>query len=735
VLFSRLTSAVTRHPWLVIAVWVVAAFGLSSAGAFKAADVTTDDQASFLPSKYESAKALEFGREAFGEVKGTSTTTVLVKRRDGGRLTAADTRAIATVTADLGHWRPNWRTLERPAAAAKGANEKERSTRVVGAAASGADPHGFALVGLRFKGNSSDPWVQAAFKQLRTDTRQRFVAIDMSAGFTGGVASVTDYTDKSRAPQQTGQLLLFGAAILLTGVFFRGFLAAVIPLATVLVVGAAASGVVTLGAAALGLTLDTSTPQLITVVLVGVGIDYFLFLLFRFREQLRAGDTRTDAARTAAARISPVIASAAFAVAIAFATLALAQFGQLRALGPAIAASVAVMLLAGVTLMPALLAVTGRGMFWPSRSWRDAPRRGFAARLGEFVAAHPARVAVASSATLAVLAVGALGVELNYDLDGNAKGTESARVSDEINRSLPRGAADPQTVYVRSDHPMTAAELQPLAHAIASVPGVAGVGAPRLNPDRRAAQLPVVLRYDSATERATQLAGGPLRDAAHAAAPHGTQAMVAGTAAVIADVGDSIQHDLRLIFPVAAGLILLILIALLRSIVAPLYLLAAVGLEFVATLGASVWLFQDALDRPGLVFTLPLVLFLFVVALGTDYNMLASARLREELRSGRSVGEAVATAVRHTAPAIGAAGAVLAASFGTLMVEHDQSSKQTGFAMALGILLAAFVVSTLLVPSLTALVGQRAWWPGNRRRVEPLPVAVVETPEREPLTT
>ena len=165
-----------------------------------------------------------------------------------------------------------------------------------------------------------------------------------------------------------------------------------------------------------------------------------------------------------------------------------------------------------------------------------------------------------------------------------------------------------------------------------------------------------------------------------------------------------------------------------------MYLLAAVGLEFAATLGASVWLFQDALDRPGLVFTLPLVLFLFVVALGTDYNMLVSARLREELRAGRSVREAVATAVRHTAPAVGAAGAVLAASFGTLMVEHDQSSKQTGFAMALGILLAAFVVSTLLVPSLTALVGQRAWWPGNRRRVDPLPVATVETTEREPLT-
>lgn len=725
--FSRLTHTITRHPWWVIAFWLVAAFAVSSAGALKAADVTTNDQASFLPSKYESAKALKFGREAFGEAKGTSTTTVLVKRRDGAHLSAGDMRTVVAVTAALSHWKPDWGAIERPPGAATGANDKERSTRVVSAAAS-ADPHGFALVGMRFKGNSSDAWVQAAFKQLRGDARKRFADAGMTAGFTGGVASMTDYADKSRGPQQTGQLLLFGAAVLLTALFFRGVLAALIPLLTVLVVGAAASGVVTLGAAALGLTLDTSTPQLITVVLVGVGIDYFLFLLFRFREQLRAGEGRKVAARTAAGRVAPVIASAAFAVAIAFATLALAQFGQLRALGPAIAAAVAVMLLAGVTLMPALLAVTGRAMFWPSRGLRRGPHDGFAARLGELVAARPGRVALTSTAVLAVLALGTLGLKLNYDLGGNPEGTESARISDEITRSLPRGAADPQTVYVRSDHPLEPAELRPLARAMARVPGVAQVGEPRLNADRRAAQLPVVLRYDSATERATRLAGGPLRDAAHAAAPAGTQAMVAGTAAIVSDVGDSVKHDLRLIFPVAAGLILLVLIALLRAIVAPLYLLAAVGLEFAATLGATVWVFQGAAGEPGLVFTIPLVVFLFVTALGTDYNMLASARQREELGAGRAVRDAVSTAVRHTAPAIGAAGAVLAASFGTLMTDPDESSKQTGFAMALGILLAAFVVSTLLVPSLTAVIGRRAWWPGNRRRREQVSLPVAEEP-------
>jgi putative drug exporter of the RND superfamily len=159
--------------------------------------------------------------------------------------------------------------------------------------------------------------------------------------------------------------------------------------------------------------------------------------------------------------------------------------------------------------------------------------------------------------------------------------------------------------------------------------------------------------------------------------------------------------------------ILLILVALLRSVVAPLYLLAAVGLEFAATLGASVALFQGSLGQAGVAFTLPLVLFLFVVALRTDYNMLVAARMREETRTGRPVADAVAEAVRRSAPAVGAAGLILASSFGTLMLDPDEGSRQMGFAMATGILLAALVVSTLLVPAITALVGDRAWWPGT----------------------
>jgi RND superfamily putative drug exporter len=227
--------------------------------------------------------------------------------------------------------------------------------------------------------------------------------------------------------------------------------------------------------------------------------------------------------------------------------------------------------------------------------------------------------------------------------------------------------------------------------------------------DGHAAALGVVLDSDSASERAMDIARGPLRDAAHSAAPKGTDVMVGGSAAVMADVSDSISRDFKLIFPVAALLIAGILVITLRSVLAPLYLLAAVGLEFAATLGASTLLFQDGLGQPGLAFTLPLILFLFVVALGTDYNMLVAARLREEMASGLPVREAVARAVRHSAPAIGAAGLVLSIAFGSLSLYPDMATREMGFAAGLGILLAALVVSTLLVPALTALVGRRAF--------------------------
>jgi RND superfamily putative drug exporter len=305
---------------------------------------------------------------------------------------------------------------------------------------------------------------------------------------------------------------------------------------------------------------------------------------------------------------------------------------------------------------------------------------------------------------------------MSYDLNSSGPSTPATRTADQLAAAMPEGASDPQQVYVHSDRTLTVAQLEPLRDRLEMVDGVGGVAAPILTADRKGAQIDVALDAASTSKAAMDIAGGPLRDAAHNAIPNGTTVMVGGTAAVFADVSDSVDHDLRLIFPLAAGLILLILVFTLRSALAPLYLLAAVALEFAATLGAAVLGFQILGGAAGIAFTMPLVLVLFVVALGTDYNILMTARLREEMLAGKSARQAVTESVRHVAPAIAAAGLVLSSSFGSLMLASDQGSREMGFAMALGILIASLIVSSVLVPAITALAGRYAWWPSRAAR-------------------
>jgi putative drug exporter of the RND superfamily len=706
----------TSRPKRVIALWFVVALALASIGAGFGYKVVSDDTAQFLPKASESAQAADFARTAFGQQKNTHTVTMLVQRTDGASLTASDQEAVRSLAAATRRWRID---TDASALQRQVGDLHERAGQVVGAQVGPASRDGrLQLVALQWKGNTTDPVAQEFFRQVRDRAADIARGQELRLGFTGGVASRADEVKAQEGTRTLSQVLLFGSVIALSLLFFRGPLAAIVPLLAIYLVAAGASGLVVLAALAFGFTLDVNTPQLITVVLVGIGVDYFLFLLFRLRERLQLGDDRRTAAAIAADGVGPVIASAALAIVAAFATMLLAEFGQFQVIGPAVAISVLVMLAAGVTLMPAIAAVTGRALFWPSRSWAQERSDGPAARLGRGIARTPGRTALAVIALLVVFSTLALGTTMSYDQgEGDGSSTPATRTADAIAGTFSEGASDPQQVYVNSSTgTLTAAEIEPLRERLGRVDGVSAVGQAGLAPDERAARVDVALDDGPFTKDAMELVRGPLRDAAREAAPAGTTTLVGGTAAIYADVSDSVNRDMKLIFPIAAGLILFILVGTLRSAVAPLYLLAAVVLEFAATLGAAVLVFQQLGDATGLAFVLPLVLFLFVVALGTDYNILMTARLREEMLAGKPVRVAVAEAVRHVAPAVAAAGLVLASSFGTLMLESSEAARQQGFAMAFGILLASLVVSSILVPALTALIGQRAWWPHRSTR-------------------
>ncbi|MFC9491826.1 MMPL family transporter, partial [Streptomyces hydrogenans] len=578
----------------------------------------------------------------------------------------------------------------------------------------------FALLGARLRGNSTDPGMHALYRAFQDRVQEEFDEAGLRTGFTGGLAELVDRADGEKTTRLVVGLVMLGLIVLVNVLVFRSVLAAFVPLLAVSVVGGAAAGTVVGAALLTGFALDPGTPSMIGTVLVGIGVDYFLFLLFRFREELRRRPEEHHrlVAADVAGRVGTAVTSAALTIVAAFATLGVATFGQFRVLGPSVAVSVLVMLLASLTLMPALLAVAGRRMFWPSKSLKKPGSPGLAGRTGELVARRPLLVFVASAALLGALAVGVAGVRMDFGAGGTPRGTAAADTAQEIAGALPPGVSDPTTVYVTADdgRALDADGLRVLRGALSGVDGVGSVAAPVFDADRTAARLDAYLTVDARSERARELVAGPVREAVREATPPGLTAHVGGTAAVFADVETAVDRDLRTVFPVAAALIALILVVLLRSLAAPVVLMLAVGLCFAATLGAAALVFQHLGGAPGVNFVLPLVLFLFVVALGTDYNILVSDRLREEMARGGPARAAVARAVRHTAPAIATAGVVLAASFGALAVNADPSTRQLGFATALGILLSAFVLSLLLVPSAAALLGRGMWWPSRAAR-------------------
>ncbi|MFJ5232362.1 MMPL family transporter [Kitasatospora sp. NPDC088391] len=733
-MIRALTRFATRHAWKVIAVWAVAGVALAGLAPALFARVTGSGTADFLPARYDSAAALRIAEDHFGVRSDASTVTVLVARADGAPLSPADHRKVEQRAAELGKHRVVMpRLKDEPDFLLPDRSQTPKVSPVTT-----APDGGFELLAVELTGNPGETGVQDVYRAFRDSARERFAEDGMRTGFTGGLAGTVDGLDENRTATVVGGALIMGLIVLLNVLVFRSVLAAVLPLLAVALIGGVAGGAVAAAASLTGLELDASTPGLISVVLLGIGIDYLLFLLFRFREHLRArpGQPAREAAAEVSARVGTAIASAALTIVAAFATLGVATFGQFRSLGPAIAVAVLVMLLGSLTLMPALLAVCGRRMFWPSKALLRTPRPGVAARWGALVARRPAAVAAASVALLGALAAGAVGVRMDYGIGGDTT-TASAATAAEIARALPAGVSDPTSVYVAAADGgrVEPGRAEDLSRALAGVAGVGQVAPTVASPDGRALRIDVYPVADAQSEQARALVSGPLRAAVAAHTPAGTSAHVGGTAAVFADISTAVDHDLTVVFPVAAALIALILLLLLRSLLAPAVLLLAVGLGFAATLGAAALLFQHVLDKPGVSFTLPLVLFLFVVALGTDYNILITDRVREEMRRPGPARAAVARALRHTTPTIATAGLVLAGSFATLAA--TPGSEQIAFSLTLGILLSAVVLSLALVPALAALLGRSLWWPlrptaAPEPAPEPAAARTVPAPEPAP---
>ncbi|HEY6501286.1 MAG TPA: MMPL family transporter [Streptosporangiaceae bacterium] len=699
--FAGLGRMVVRHPWRVIALWVVAAVAIIATAP---ALPTTTNESSFLPSNYESIRASSLQDKAFPQAGDVTADAAIIvfARADGGKLTSADTAKVASVSAAL-----NAKHIKNILAVKAG---QPSSNKLV-------QPALVAMNNKVLNSDSSD--AGNAIKVLRADIKPLIQGSGLSEGVTGTAAQQLDSQQSGNKAEQIVFLATLILILVLLLVIFRAPIIAVLPLIVIGVVAEVAIGLISDVNHALHLNADNSVTTLLIVVLFGIGTDYILFLMFRYRERLRLGDDPKQAMINAVHRVGEVIASAAGVVIVAFLALLLSTLSLFRSLGPTLAIAVAVTLVAGLTLVPAVVSLLGPRVFWPSKAWQREPKGARFAAVGRAVGKRPAVFALVSGLVLIALAVGAFNFKPTFDLAsaGISSNAESVTALKTLEKGLPPGATDPTQIYLHTNSgSLSSSELTSYGAKLKTMPGVGAVAQPTVSRDGATAEYTVTLSYNPDSTTAVNVLKNKLRPDAHAAAPPGTFALVGGTTAVFADIQRAVNHDYEVVFPVAAVIILLILGLLLRSAVAPWYLMVSVGLGFAATLGATVLVFQNLAGQAGLVFLLPIYMYLFVVALGTDYNILMIARLREEARAGMNPHDAAAHAIRQSGPTIGAAGLILAGTFASLTLAGNTILQQIGFAVAAGIALAAFVMAMFFSPSLTALIGNRVWWPGHADR-------------------
>ena len=703
-MFRSIGRGVSRHPVLVILTWLTLIIGVAvvAAAVVGKDSSTSQQQTDFLPAKYKSVQAAKLSAHYFPQPTGARATLV-VTRSDHQKLSDADIRHTGELIAQLN------RETHLPKLAGVAADTLTRA------------PDGTAAIATaQFTDSSGQADVIKSMKDLRSHTRDVFSRSGLSAQYTGEVAQVAD-------AGQVQTLIVFGtvlAIFLLLLLLFRSITIAVGAVALMYIVGAVVDMLLAIAAHIWHFKIDDTTKNLLPIVLFGVGTDYVVFFMFRYREHLRRGEDHRSAIASAIGRVGEAISSSAFAVIVSFAALSLSQLKSLRLLGPALGLAVLVMLASSLTLIPAVLALTGKRLSRRA-SWHRPPREGTAARVGDFVTRRPTAALLAALVAFIALGVAAFGMHSDYRAPNPPSGTESGRAWADVQHAFPKGVLYPTEVYLhaRNDNQLSSDQLASTSRQLKALPGVGAVAAPTLNSNGDTALFTVQLADDPSSPAAVSAIRDHVVPLADRLSTPTQIVEVGGQTMAQSDFETALARDMRVIFPVAALLIGLILILMLRALLAPGLLMLSVGLGFAATLGASVIAFQGFAGHAGLVGTLPMIVYLFVASIGTDYNILMIARIKEEIAQGKSMREAVRAAVRTAGPSVAAAGIILAASFAILMLSSYVS--QIGFAVAAGVLISMFLSSWLYVPALATRLGRRIWWPAR-------PAPIVEVVEVAP---
>jgi putative drug exporter of the RND superfamily len=748
---SMFTFPATRgSKWLVFALWFVVIFAAFGAGLpEKFTEAENNEATSYLPGDAESTKALA-KTEALQ--KGEIAPTVIVFRRESG-LTPADFRTIEEDVGKMTETRypgviPDGQTAASGGKKAAGSENKpaadvnqlgvsepgcgDPTTEVPGQPAGYAPFVGpicskdgkAAIVTSYINAEGEAELITEPVQDWRDQVSGERDGLEVK--ITGGGGFSTDAIEVFESINGTLLLAAVGLVIFLLICIYRSPIFLFIPLIAVMF-AEFLSRSIGYGVSELGVTINGQSSSIMSVLVLGAGTDYALLLVARYREELHHTEDKHEAMRTALTSAGPAIFASALTVIAALLCLTLAKVNGTAGLGPIAAIGIACAALSMLTLLPALLTIFGRRAFWPFVPRYEPNAAGetedpyqhhsFWARVGKRVAAGPQRVAIGAIAVLLLCCAGFafFSTELTSE-DSYRTEVESVEGQELLDKSFPSGTTALTDVIVPEP-----AEVPAVKKAVEGVDGVEAVAGPvATGPEGTLVQ--ATLEPNPYSTEAFDLVE-PMREAATDAAPG---ALVGGPSAVEFDVREAAAWDSIVIPPLILLVVFLILMALLRAVIAPLILIGTVILSFLAALGVGYFVFDVIFGFPGSDPSLPLFAFVFLVALGVDYNIFLVARAREEAeKHGTEQGMLRALAV--TGGVITSAGIVLAGTFSVLAVLPLVFLTEIGFVVAFGVLLDTFLVRSVLVPALAISVGDSFWWPSSlshpRERSGDAPVA------------
>jgi len=688
-------------PALVIIAWLMGG-GVLGPLSQKTQDVQKNDNSAFLPQSAESTKV----QQVLPKFTDTQTTTGIVVYTRPGGLTAADRDKVNSDKAAIGDHL-----------------SKQLAGSPIGPQWS-ADGKAAEII-VQFK--STDP---AALGGAVTWIRGQ---VGSSPGLETHVAGPAGlFADFGKSFEGIDGVLLLVTGILILVILILVYRSPILPfvvLGTAAFALTMANGIVYLLAKHDVITLNGQSAGILDVLVLGAGTDYALLLVSRYREELRRYASRFDAIRAAyRAAFAPIVASGSTVI-LALMCLLLSDLKSNKGLGPVGAIGIAAALLGMLTLLPAILTLFGRVAFWPFRphyNSHPAEEHGFWGRVARIVGRRSRWVWVVTTVILLGMSIGLIRLNANgIPLDKSFTTTQDSVVGQRVlGEHFPAGSGTPTVIVAQAD------KVADVISAARDVPGVAKdsvapfTGAPPGVPGADKLPPKVVdglVQVDVTLEVAPDTAAGhevirALRDKVHAIP--GADAKVGGFSAINLDVQDTAKRDRSLIIPIVLVVVFLILIFLLRSFLAPLVLILTVVLSFVATLGASGFIFRDVFHFGGTDSAFPLFAFVFLVALGVDYNIFLMTRVREEVgKRGHKAGTLAGLSV--TGGVITSAGLVLASTFAALSVLPLVFLAELAFTVAFGVLLDTLIVRSLLVPALTVEMGRATWWPSRLSRGKP----------------